>query len=175
MEKTADSSAHSVLHSHESLEKFEIFQMAYKFADAANRKDSEMFQSLWDHEQAEWIIGPPINVSFRGKENMRSSVEHMLDRWEFFVQLVTGGVVILDGDKAYARFYVNEIANSKEGTGNHNLSMYEDELIKREENWFFTKRIYHTIFQSSERQLGEMIGVPQIPGWLRAVSLDQRT
>lgn len=139
--------------------KFEIFELAYKFADAANRKDGEMFQTLWAEKEAVWTIGKPLNKEFKGKENMGNYVTQMLGLWEFFVQMVTGGVVIVDGDKAQARFYVQEIANSKDGKGNNNLSMYEDELIKDNGVWYFKNRTYHTIFQSLERQRGEVIEI----------------
>ncbi|WKN42766.1 nuclear transport factor 2 family protein [Tunicatimonas pelagia] len=158
----------------ETLDKIEVFQMAYKFADAANRKDGEMFQCLWDHQEAEWAIGPPINVSFSGREQMGTSLVHMLNRWEFFVQMVSGGVVEIHSTRAYARFYVHEVANARGGGGNNNLSMYEDELVKREGLWFFTKRTYHTVFQSAERQAGEVIAVPEIPTWIREASLASR-
>ncbi len=155
-------------------DKFEIYELAYKFADAANRKDGKMFQSLWADEGAEWIIGKPINKEFKGKENMGGYVTQMLGLWEFFVQMVTGGVVILKGNEAYARFYVQEIANGKNETGNHNLSMYEDELIKNDGLWYFKKRTYHTIFQSTERQKGEVIQVPDLPEWSKEKSLNTR-
>lgn len=156
-------------------DKFEIFELAYKFADAANRKDGTMFQTLWADEGAVWKIGAPINKEFSGKENMATNVTQMLGLWEFFVQMVTGGVVILDGNRAYARFYVQEIANSKQGTGNHNLSMYEDELIKKNGLWYFKTRTYHTIFQSMERQKGEVISVPDLPQWCKEKSLNVRS
>lgn len=146
-------------------DKLAIYELAYKFADAANRHDDEMFQTLWADDGAKWIIGAPISKEFNGKEQMSDSFSKMLGLWEFFVQMVTGGVVRIMGDKAYARFYVQEIANSKAGTGNHNLSMYEDELVKQNGEWYFRQRQYHTIFQSMERQIGEVIGVPNIPRW----------
>lgn len=143
-------------------DKFAIFELAYKFADAANRRDASLFQSLWADEGAEWVIGEPINRTFTGKENMGISVSQMLDRWEFFVQMVNGGVVEIRGKKAYARFYIHELANSKAGKGNDNLSMYEDELIKKGGKWYFKKRTYQTIFQSEERLKGQVIGLPKL-------------
>jgi ketosteroid isomerase-like protein len=162
------------MNNQELQDKFEIFELAYKFADAANRRDGNMFQTLWAEEDAVWKIGKPINKEFKGKENMSGYVVQMLELWEFFVQMVTGGVVILDGDQAYARFYIQEIANSKEGQGNHNLSMYEDELIKKNGLWYFKSRTYHTIFQSMEKQKGEVIQVPDLPQWCIDKSLNVR-
>jgi SnoaL-like domain len=128
-------------------DEMEIRALADKFSDAANRVDAAAFQSLWA-QGAIWKIGPPINLEFRGKENMGISISHMLGLWDFFVQLTGPGVILLNGEKATARFYVNEIARkSDDKTGNYNLSMYEDELIKENGKWVFLKRTYHTIYQ----------------------------
>lgn len=143
-----------------------IRSLADKFSDAANRKDGEMFQSLWT-DDGEWIIGPPVNMEFAGRESMEPSVIHMLDLWDFFVQLTGPGVVLIEGDTAHARFYVNEIARGKDGRGNYNLSMYEDELVKQQDRWYFRKRTYHTIYQDAPDYQGVVMGVPAIPDALR--------
>lgn len=150
-----------------------IRALADKFSDAANRKDGELFKSLWA-EDGEWIIGPPINLSFKGRENMSASVIHMLELWDFFVQLTTSGVVLVEGDKASARFYVQEIARDKVNKkGNFNLSMYEDELIKVKERWCFSKRVYHTIYQDAPEYQGQIIGVPSISNEVRNKTMNE--
>lgn len=149
-----------------------IRALADKFSDAANRKDGEMFQSLWA-EEGEWIIGPPINASFKGSATMGENVVHMLGLWDFFVQLTTAGVVLVEGEKAFARFYVQEIARSKkDGKGNFNLSMYEDELVKIAGKWYFSKRFYHTIYQDAPEYHGALIEVPALPEYVRKKTIN---
>lgn len=143
-------------------DEWEIKALADKFSDAANRKDGAQFQSLWAKDGI-WKIGPPINVEFKGKENMGASVTHMLDLWDFFVQLSTSSVIQVNGDQATARFYVNEIARKADDkTGNYNLSMYEDELIKENGKWVFLKRTYHTIYQEAPNYKGLVQPLPKI-------------
>ena len=142
-------------------DELEIRSLADKFSDAANRKDGDLFQSLWA-EDGVWKIGAPINLEFKGKENMGSSVVHMLGLWDFFVQLSGPGVVYINGDKATARFYVNEIARKADDkTGNYNLSMYEDELIKENGKWDFQQRIYNTIYQEAPNYIGVVQQLPK--------------
>ena len=130
-------------------DEMEIRALADKFSDAANRIDAEVFQALWSKDGI-WKIGPPINMEFKGKENMAASVSHMLGLWDFFVQMNGPGVVTINGDKATARFYLNEIARKADDkSGNYNLSMYEDELVKENGKWLFLKRSYHTIYQDA--------------------------
>jgi hypothetical protein len=142
-------------------DEMEIRALADKFSDAANRKDGAMFESLWAKEGV-WKIGSPINVEFMGKANMGSSVTHMLGLWDFFVQLTGPGVIMIDGDKATARFYVNEIARKTDDkSGNYNLSQYEDELIKEDGKWVFAKRTYNTIYQEAPNYKGLVQALPK--------------
>jgi SnoaL-like domain len=141
-------------------DELEIRGLAERFSDAANRKDGAQFQALWAKD-AIWKIGPPINMEFKGKENMGSSVTHMLGLWDFFVQLSGPGVVTINGDKATARFYVNEIARKADDkSGNYNLSMYDDELVKENGKWVFVKRTYNTIYQEAPQYKGLVQNLP---------------
>ena len=143
-------------------DELEIRALAEKFSDAANRKDGELFQSLWAKD-AVWKIGPPINVEFKGKENMGASVTRMIGLWDFFVQLSGPGVVTINGEKATAKFYVNEVARKADDkSGNYNLSMYEDELIKENGKWVFLKRTYHTIYQEAPQYKGLIQQLPPV-------------
>jgi ketosteroid isomerase-like protein len=143
-------------------DELEIRGLAEKFSDAANRKDGDAFQALWTKD-AVWKIGAPINMEFKGQENMGTSVTHMLGLWDFFVQLSGPGVVTINGDKATARFYVNEIARKADDkSGNYNLSMYDDELIKENGKWVFLKRSYNTIYQEAPNYKGLVQELPAI-------------
>lgn len=143
------------------IDETEIRNAIYKFSDAANRKDGKLFQSLWAKEGT-WKIGPPINVEFKGKENMGPSVLRMLGLWDFFVQMPTASVITINGDKATARVYVNEVARkSNDKHGNYNLSMYEDELVKEDGKWVFLKRTYHTIYQDAPDYKGLIQPLPK--------------
>ncbi len=142
-------------------DEMEIRALADKFSDAANRVDGNAFQALWAKDGV-WKIGPPINMEFKGKENMGGSVSHMLGLWDFFVQLTGPGVITINGDKATARFYVNEIARKADDkSGNYNLSMYDDELVKENGKWLFVKRSYHTIYQDAPNYKGLIQKLPK--------------
>lgn len=142
-------------------DELEIRALADKFSDAANRVDGEAFEALWATDCI-WKIGPPINMEFKDKKNMGSSVTHMLGLWDFFVQLTGPGIIEVNGDKATARFYVNEIARKADDkSGNYNLSMYDDELVKENGQWVFQKRTYHTIYQDAPIYKGLIQKLPK--------------
>jgi hypothetical protein len=144
------------------LDESAIRNLIYSFSDAANRKDGALFQSLW-HNDGVWKIGPPINMEFIGKDNMGTSVTKMLGLWDFFVQMPTAMVIKINGNNAIARVYINEVARkSDDKHGNYNLSMYEDELIKEQDNWFFRKRTYHTRYQDAPEYKGLVQELPKV-------------
>lgn len=123
----------------------QIRALSQKFADAANRIDVELFKSLWT-THGEWTIGPPINQHFVGIDQISAAFSGLLASWEFFVQLPAGGNIQIGEETATAHFYVNEIARSKAGVSNYNLSQYEDQLQKENGVWRFVKRNYKVIY-----------------------------
>lgn len=129
------------------LAELEIKRLAERYSDAANRVDVAQFRSLWT-EDAEWLIGPPINQRFQGRDEVVGAFEHLLGSWDFFVQLSTSCGITLHGDTATAHFYVNEIARAKpDGTNsNYNLARYSDELVRVDGTWLFKKRDYQVLY-----------------------------
>ncbi len=59
----------------------------------------------------------------------------------YFMQMTHSGVVVLDGDRATARFVVREHGRG-EGTYYENLAVYNDELIRQADGWRFATRSY---------------------------------
>ena len=139
-----------------------IVNMANKFSDAVNRADAEMFASLWAQE-GRWIIEPPMDQQFAGRETMLEALPKMLSLWDFFVQQSPNGLVNIQGDTAYARFYVNETGRSKAGKGHYNLGLYEDKLIREEGQWKFWERHYYYLYLDEREQPGQAFSVPELP------------
>ncbi len=142
------------------LAEFEIRRLADHYADAANRVDAGLFASLWTPD-AEWLIGPPINQHFRGREQVLVAFTHLLGSWDFFVQLSTSAAITVTGDTATANFYVNEIARARpDGTNsNYNLARYSDELVRVDGTWLFKKRDYQVLYLDQKPLTGSAFKV----------------
>lgn len=138
-----------------------IQKQTAKFADAVNRRDKKEFTNLWLCDGI-WELKPPININVQGKENIEQTFIQLLNKWEFFVQIVNSGVIEIDGNSAKARWVMNEIGRSYEGKGFQNFGMYEDELIFEKNTWLFIKRTYHFAYIGEPELLGKAFSLSQI-------------
>jgi ketosteroid isomerase-like protein len=119
-----------------------ISKLAARFADAVNRRDQKEFRALWT-PQGVWEIKPPLTMQVQGVDGIVAAFIQLLDGWEFFVQMVHSGTIEIEGDRATARWCMNEIGRSTTGKGFHNFGLYADELVRQDDRWLFARRTYH--------------------------------
>jgi ketosteroid isomerase-like protein len=122
-----------------------IQKLTTSFADAVNRRDLELFKSLWSIRGI-WAIEPPFSMEVTGVDEIAAAFTRLLNNWEFFIQIVHQGSISLNGDLATARWYMNEIGRDFDGKGFQNYGVYLDELINQDNQWLFTKRTYRYIY-----------------------------
>jgi ketosteroid isomerase-like protein len=138
------------------LDHYELRTLGERFADTANRRDFDGFVDLWT-DNGVWEIGPPINVSFAGRTEIRAGIEGMLGRWDFFVQLPTAFDVRIRDDNAIAYWTVHEVARTKDASqGNDNLSLYLDDYVRVGGRWLFQRRRYRTIYSDAKPLAGQV-------------------
>ncbi len=130
-----------------------LHRLVAQFADAVNRRDADLFRNLW-LEEGVWEIKPPIAVVVNGHDEIIGVFNNLLARWDFFVQMVHSGVISFSGEKAEARWCMEEIGRSHDGKGFHNYGYYEDEFIYREERWYFARRTYHFYYLEEPQLTG---------------------
>jgi len=87
--------------------------LAHAFADSVNRRDVAVFESLWDDDGV-WETGAPLHSIAEGSTNIAAHFLRLLEPLEFFVQ-VHSGVVTIDGDRATARWSVQETGRRRDG------------------------------------------------------------
>ena len=123
-----------------------IRNLAHAFSDAVNRRDFDLFASIWSPD-GEWTITDPIPSTAIGRDNIDKHVRELLEVWTFFVQQTHSGIVSVEGDVARASWTVQETGRTADGTRFYNnFAIYEDDLIKVDGVWSFTKRVYHYLW-----------------------------
>ena len=137
----------------------DIRELVVRFADALNRLDAVQFEYLWT-PHATWIIDPPTDFASEAprEELAERFVDAIQTRYSTFFQLVQGTVVDIDvdGDVAFARSYVTELAIPRDGVqGYFNHGTYHDELERIDEGWRFRRRHYRYLYIDTRPIAGE--------------------
>ena len=63
--------------------------------------------------------------------------------FEFVFQTTHGGLVHVEGDRAWARFPTTEWVKHRDGSGRQFLGMYEDDVVRTAAGWRFQRRFLH--------------------------------
>jgi hypothetical protein len=130
-----------------------IRALVYAFADAANRVDPGLFESLWD-ENGVWEISAPLYSIAKGATNIVARLMELSAPQEFFVQQIHSGVVAIDGDHATARWSVQETGRRHDNGPYNNYGLYEDEIVKRDGAWRFARRSYRYVWLDLKTPIG---------------------
>lgn len=138
-------------------EEADIRKLAQAFSDCANRVDGEGFADLWT-EDAVWTIDPPVSETYAGRKTIVDAFISLLQKhWAFFIQMPTSNVIVDSGPGwATLRCYVTEVAQSHDGEGNRNHSVYEDRVVRTSDGWRFARRDYKTLYLDTSPLPGEI-------------------
>lgn len=132
----------------------EIRNLAAKFTDCVNERNSDAFAQLWASQGPVWEIGPPLGSRAEGVEDIVAMLRRLLGIQRYFMQMTHSGVVTVDRDRATARFVVRE--HGRGDTSYYdNLAVYEDSLVRESDGWRFAKRHYRYRFLDQDPFTGE--------------------
>ncbi|MGW2291352.1 nuclear transport factor 2 family protein [Streptomyces phaeochromogenes] len=121
-------------------DRVEIEALRGEFTDAAMMRDRPRMASLFTPDGA--LRMPNIPVELVGREEIRAGGERLQSPWDFFVQTTHPGTILLDGDTATGRAYIQELARALDGRQGLNYAIYHDSYQRTAEGWKFTERVY---------------------------------
>nr|WP_274635856.1 nuclear transport factor 2 family protein [Microbacterium bovistercoris] len=121
-------------------DRVEIEALRAEFTDAGLMHDDERFASLFSPDGV-WRM-PHVPLEFVGRKNIRAGVEHGQSLWQFFIQTIHPGVILLDGVAASGRCYVAEFGRLRDDSSHANHGIYHDRYARTPEGWKFAERIY---------------------------------
>jgi ketosteroid isomerase-like protein len=128
-------------------DRVEIEALRAEITDAVMMRDYDRVASLFTPEGA--MRWPHIGKEFTGRAEIRSGVEWGQGLWEFFVQNTHAGVILLDGDTAAGRAYVQEFGRMKDGSSHLNYAVYHDRYQRTPDGWRFGERVYEVRYQDA--------------------------
>lgn len=85
---------------------------------------------------------PDIPVGLVGREEILPGGERLQSQWDFFVQTTHPGTILLDGDTATGRAYLQELARTLDGRQGLNYAAHHDRYQRTGEGWRFAERRY---------------------------------
>jgi hypothetical protein len=109
-------------------DRVEIEALRGEFTDAAMMRDRPRLASLFTPDGA--LRMPSIPAEQVGREEILAGGERLPSQWDFFVQTTHPGTILLDGDTATGRAYIQELA------------IYHDRYQRTPEGWKFAERVY---------------------------------
>ncbi|MFC9288827.1 LUD domain-containing protein [Streptomyces sp. NPDC057052] len=121
-------------------DRVEIEALRGEFTDAAMMRDRPRLAALFTPDGA--LRMPDIPVELVGREEIRAGGERLQSQWDFFVQTTHPGTILLDGDTATGRAYIQELARTLDGRQGLNYAVYHDRYQRTGEGWKFAERVY---------------------------------
>jgi ketosteroid isomerase-like protein len=121
-------------------DRLDIEALRAEITDAVMMRDFDRVAALFTPDGA--MRWPHIGKEFTGLDEIRAGIEWGQGLWEFFVQNVHPGIVLLDGDTATGRTYIHEFGRMRDGSSHLNYALYHDRYQRTPDGWRFTERVY---------------------------------
>ncbi len=130
-----------------------------RFTDAVNRGVPAELGPLFA-QGGVWVV--PGFGDTTGRAAIVDLITDLLGRFSFLVQVLHGGVVEVDGDRAWARWYLSEYAVSDDGKGWHFVGVYQDSHVRDEGDWLFERRKFDFLYRGPADFSGKQYPFPVI-------------
>jgi ketosteroid isomerase-like protein len=157
-------------------DRVEIEALRGEFTDAAMMRDRARLASLFTPDGV--LRMPNIPAEQIGREQIRAGGERLQAQWEFFVQTTHPGTIVLDGDTATGRAYIQELARARDGRQGLNYAIYHDRYQRTPEGWKFTERVHEVRYLDTTPLAGSAprpAGAPTDPAGREHVPGGRRT
>lgn len=119
-----------------------IRELVESYNDAVMRFDGEAWQSNWT-DDAVWSL--PGRGEVQGKANFFPMWQESMSAFSFVGFFASAGPIIVSGDTAKGTWYQQEFLHLEAGGKMNVTGRYEDEYVKRDGRWYFTKRVYSVL------------------------------
>jgi ketosteroid isomerase-like protein len=143
-------------------DRVEIEALRGEFTDAAMMRDYDRAASLFTPDGA--LRMPNIPAELIGPEQIRDWGARVPEFVEFLVQTTHPGTIVLDGDTASGRAYLNELIRTRDGRSELNYAIYHDRYQRTGDGWKFTERVYEVRYRDHTPLAGTPGALPSGSG-----------
>jgi hypothetical protein len=120
-----------------------IRELVETFCVGIMRLDREIWMSTWAEEGA-WML-PSMAEPVRGTANLRAAFQDKTGYFKFMGMLFFPTDLVVEGDRARAKAYGQEIILPKAGGQKICIGCYHDEYVRRDGRWLFLSRDFEVL------------------------------
>lgn len=118
-----------------------ITELHQTYADAVVRADADDWGKVWT-EDAHWSL---MGMAVDGREAIVAFWKQAMSGLDAVSFHCIPSMTVIEGDRAVGRCQTQEYMKLKDGTTRAIGGLYEDEMIKRDGQWFYTSRIFNVV------------------------------
>lgn len=118
-----------------------IAELHQTYADAVVRADAGDWSKVWA-EDAHWSL---MGMEVDGREAIVAFWKQAMGGLDAVSFHCIPSMTVIDGNRAIGRCQTQEYMKVKDGTTRAVGGLYEDEMIKRDGQWFYTKRVFRVV------------------------------
>lgn len=120
-----------------------IRELIEKFGVGAMRLDPQLWGETWADNGAWKLVSHPAPVV--GKANIIEAFAKVTDYAQFLGMGAFPYDLVFDGDRATGKAYCQETIFPKSGGRKFVVGCFDDEYVKENGRWLFTKRFYEVL------------------------------
>lgn len=139
------------------VDELSIRRLVDTFCDGVNSRDSTLWGSVWDDEDATFCLG---GTDRAGKDAIVAGFTEGIAAYETLVQVAPNGRIEIDGDTATGRWYILELGQLRDGPSSQLVALCRDEYRRTGDGWRLRRREVERIYK----------GKAALEGWTRPVT-----
>lgn len=118
-----------------------ITELHQTYADAVVRADAADWAKVWA-EDAHWSL---MGMEVSGRQAIVAFWEQAMAGLDAVSFHCIPSMTVVDGDRAKGRCQTQEIMKVKDGTTRMIGGLYDDEMVKRDGQWFYSSRVFNVV------------------------------
>ena len=131
-----------------------IRRLVDTFCEGVNSRDPDLWATVWDDDNPSFSFGPH---NIRGKDAILSGFVSGIAGYELLFQVVSNGLIDINGDSATGKWQLVEISQTRDGTSGQQLGRCCDNYIRSASGWRLQHRAVEHVYK----------GVAPLGGWMR--------
>ena len=129
-----------------------IRNLVGRYSDAVWRLDARAYGDCWADDGI-WAF---MGQSIRGRDAILTFWQDFMQNFRKSWQVISNPVLLVEGDRACARHYVDETVFLHDGTAMLSKGIYHDDMVIERGEWTFARRHFDLVYYGPSDMSGHM-------------------